>query len=93
MWEVWEHGRVDRQLGRLPSDVLRQYEKWKDIVTISGPEGLWPIRGFHNESLKGQWKEHRSSRLSEQYRVLYGVDGERLVVEVVSVTVHDDRRK
>lgn len=89
MWEVWEHRRVDRQLDRLPTDVLKRYEKWKDIVTISGPKGLKLIRGFRDEALKGKWNGHRSSRLGRQYRVLYRVEGKRLVVEVVRITPHD----
>ena len=93
MWEIFEHRRVDRQLKRLPPDMLKRYEKWKDIVAISGPHGLKLIKGFHDESLKGQWKGHRSSRLSQQFRVVYRVEQERILVEVVSVTAHDYRRK
>jgi len=93
MWEVFEHRRVDRQLNRLPTEVLKRYEKWKDIVNISGPQGLRLIRGFHDESLLGQWKGHRSSRLNRQYRVVYRIEAERILVEVVSVTPHDYRRK
>jgi addiction module RelE/StbE family toxin len=93
VWEVLEHRRVDRQLKKVSSDVLKRYEKWKDIVTISGPRGLRRIKGFRDESLRGQWKGHRSSRLSQQYRVVYRVENERILVEVVSVTAHDYRKK
>ncbi len=93
MWEVLEHPRVDRQLKQLPTDVLKRYEKWKDIVTISGPQGLRLVRGFHDEPLGGRWQGHRSSRLSRQFRVLYRVESERILVEVVNVTAHDYRRK
>lgn len=93
MWEVYEHRRVGRQLDQLPTDVLKRYEKWKDIVTVSGPHGLRLIKGFRDESLKGRWKGHRSSRLNQQYRVLYRVESERILVEVVSVTAHDYRKK
>lgn len=93
MWEIFEHRRVDRQLKKVPTDVLKRYEKWKDIVTISGPHGLRLIKEFRDESLRGQWKGHRSSRLSQQYRVVYRVENERILVEVVSVTTHDYRRK
>ena len=92
MWEILEHRRVDRQAEKLPVDVLKRYEKWKDIVTISGPQGLLLIRGFHDEPLKGEWKGHRSSRLGRQHRVIYRIERERVVVEVVSVTAHDYRR-
>ncbi|MBT5441805.1 MAG: type II toxin-antitoxin system mRNA interferase toxin, RelE/StbE family, partial [Gammaproteobacteria bacterium] len=70
MWEVYEHRRVDKQLGKLPVDVLKRYEKWKDIVELTGPSGLRLIRGFRDEALRGDWKGHRSSRLSQQYRVI-----------------------
>ncbi len=93
MWEVYEHKRVGRQLGRLPTDVLERYEKWKDIVTISGPVGLRLIKGFQDESLSGKWKGHRSSRLNRQFRVFYRIKREQVFVEVVSITAHDYRRK
>ena len=72
--------------------IPRWYEKWKDIVSISGPEGLRQIRGFHDESLCGAWSGHRSSRLNDQYRVIYRIERERVYVEVVSLTPHDYRR-
>ena len=93
MWEVYEHKRVDRQLKRLPKDVLKRYEKWKDIVTISGPQGLRLIKGLCDEALFGKWKGHRSSRLNLQFRVVYRVEGEQVLVEVVSITAHDYRKK
>ncbi len=93
MWEVYEHKRVGRQLGRLPADVLKRYEKWKDIVTISGPVGLRLIKGFQDESLFGKWKGHRSSRLNRQFRVFYRIEREQVFVEVVSITAHNYRRK
>ncbi|MBO6703180.1 MAG: type II toxin-antitoxin system mRNA interferase toxin, RelE/StbE family [Pseudomonadales bacterium] len=93
MWKVYEHRRIDKQLQKLPVDILKKYEKWKDIVEISGPSGLRLIRGFRDEALRGEWKGHRSSRLGQQYRIIYKVDGERLLVEVVEVNPHDYRRK
>ena len=71
MWEVFEHRNVTKRLKRTPQEVLKRYEKWKDIVEVSGPEGLKLIRGFNDEALKGEWKGHRSSRLNQQYRVIY----------------------
>ena len=89
MWEVLEHRRVDRQLDKAPTEVLKRYEKWKDIVRISGPQGLRMIRGFRDEALKGRWQDHRSSRLNQQYRVVYRVEREKILVEVVTVTPHE----
>jgi len=93
MWEVYEHRRVSRQLGSVPVDVLKRYEKWKEIVSISGPEGLRRIRGFNDETLRGEWKGFRSSRLSLQYRVIYRVERDKVLVQVIRVTPHDYRRK
>ena len=92
MWEVYEHRRVSRQLGSMPVDVLKRYEKWKEIVAVSGPEGLRKIRGFNDEALRGEWKGFRSSRLSLQYRVIYRVERDKVLVQVIRVTPHDYRR-
>lgn len=93
MWEILEHRRTARQLKKLPLEILKRYEKWKDIVSVSGPAGLRMIRGFNEEPLDGEWNGHRSSRLNEQYRVIYRVERNEVRVEVVSVTAHDYRRK
>ena len=93
MSEIYEHRKAVKQLESLPMDVLKRYEKWKDIVSISGPEGLRQIKGFRDETLRGEWKGHRSSRLNVQYRVIYKVEKDLVLVQVVSVTPHDCRRK
>lgn len=92
MWRVEEHRRVEKQLDAVPKDILKRYEKWLDIATISGPPGLRAITGFRDEALSGEWKGHRSSRLSIQYRVIYRVVAEEQIFRVVSVTAHDYRR-
>lgn len=93
MWEVYEHRRAAKRLDRLPKEILKRYEKWKDIVRISGPAGLRLIKGFHDEGLHGEWKGHRSSRLGEQYRVIYMVEEQKVLVLVLDITAHDYRRK
>ena len=92
MWEIYEHRKLAGQLRKIPKDVLQRYEKWKDIVMISGPSGLKQIRGFNDEALRGDWKGFRSSRLNSQYRVIYKVEKDKVLVEVVKVTAHDYRR-
>ena len=93
MWEVYEHRRIVRRVQRLPVEILKRYEKWKDIVAISGPHGLRLIKGLNDESLSGEWKGHRSSRLGQQFRVLYRIEKDQIRVEVVDVTAHDYHRK
>jgi len=89
MWEVYEHRRLTKVIPRLPEMVLQRYEKWKDIVRISGPVGLRTIKGFGDEALRGAWVGHRSSRLGQQYRVIYQVERQEVVVYVVDLTPHD----
>ena len=93
MWQVLEHRNVLRRVRKMPKQVLKRYEKWKDIVHLSGPSGLRQIRGFNDEPLRGEWRGHRSSRLGEQYRVIYKVENKRLLVMVIDLTAHDYRRK
>ena len=93
MWHIEEHRRVDKQLSAsVPQEILKRYEKWKDIAMLSGPSGLRAIKGFHDEALSGDWKGHRSSRLGLQWRVIYHVRVRVLLIQVVQVTPHDYRR-
>jgi addiction module RelE/StbE family toxin len=92
VWEIYENRRVTRRLRGMPVEILKRYEKWKDIVRISGPQGLKLIQGFKDEALSGNWKGFRSSRLNIQYRVIYKVQKDQVLVEVERVTPHDYRR-
>ena len=94
MWQIVEHRRVDKQLSdAVPVEVLKRYEKWKDIARLSGPPGLRAIKGFHDEALLGEWKGHRSSRLGlNKRRVNYLIVANVLQIQVVHVTAHDYRR-
>ncbi len=95
MWTILEHRHVDRDLSarRVPVEILKRYEKWKDIASISGPQGIRAIRGFRDEALSGEWEGHRSSRLNDQWRVIYTIQADRLLVQVVRVTDHDYRKR
>ena len=92
MWRIEEHRRVDKQVASIPKEILKRYEKWKDIAVISGLPGLRLIKGLHDEGLSGQWQGYRSSRLGLQWRVIYRVIPERLLFQVASITAHDYRR-
>ena len=93
MWEIYEHNSLVKKLRKIPVEVLKKYEKWKDIVAISGPQGLRLIKGFHDEALRGQWQGFRSSRLGQQYRLIYKIEDKKLYVKVIDITPHDYRRK
>jgi mRNA-degrading endonuclease RelE of RelBE toxin-antitoxin system len=93
MWEIFEHWHLQKRFQRLPEEVLKRYEKWKDIVKISGPAGLRLIKGFHDELLRGKWSGYRSSRLGLRYRVIYRIVSRKIMVQVIDITAHDYRRK
>jgi addiction module RelE/StbE family toxin len=92
MWRIEEHRRVDRQLASATREILKRYEKWKDIAMLSGPPGLRLIRGFNDEALSGEWKGHRASRLGLQWRVIYRTEPQQQLFQVISITAHDYRR-
>jgi len=93
MWQVYEHTGALKGLKSLPNGILKRYEKWKDIVSISGPDGLKQIKGFNDEALSGDWKDCRSSRLNIKYRIIYKIENQQLYVKVIKVTAHDYRKK
>ena len=92
MWRIEEHRRVDKRLSGAPREILKRYEKWKDIASLSGPPGLRLIKGFHDEALSGAWAGYRSCRLGLQWRVIYRVAADEDAFQVASVTPHDYRR-
>lgn len=93
MWIIYEHRNTVKKLPCLPQEILKRYEKWKDVARISGPQGLQLIKGFHDEPLQGKWTGHRSSRLNLQYRIIYRIERDEFYIEVVELTAHDYRRK
>ncbi len=93
MWEVLESRRAEKNIDRLPLHIIEKYEFWKNVVHISGPEGLRAFKGFRDHSLKGDWKGHRSFYLNDTYRVIYRTDGQEVQVYVVDVNPHDYRRR
>ena len=93
MWRIEEHRRLDKQCASAPQEILKRYEKWKDIATISGPLGLRQIAGLNDEALSGTWKGFRSSRLGLQYRIIYRVVADEMLFQIESLTPHDYRRR
>ena len=89
MWFVREHRDAAKVLKKAPRHIQVNYLAWKRIVEIEGPAGLSAIKGFHDEALKGTWKGCRSSRLSNQWRVIYSVEQEECVVYVIEINPHD----
>jgi plasmid maintenance system killer protein len=88
MWRIREHHNLDKIIAKMPLQVVKKYELWKDIVFRHGPNKLQEFPGFHDEKLKGEYKGQRSSRLNIQYRVIYSVEKEVVSVYVIDITPH-----
>lgn len=89
MWHIREHCSIDKIIAKLPLQVIKKYELWKDIVFRHGPGKLKEFPGFHDEKLKGKLEGRRSSRLNIQYRVIYCVENEIVTVYVIDITTHN----
>lgn len=92
MWTILESHDVHKAILKIPKDIVRKYEFWKNVVRFQGPEGLRRIKGFHDEALKGKRKGERSSRLSIKYRVIYEIEDKTAIVSALDLTAHDYRR-
>jgi len=92
MWTVLESRAASKALDKAPAEIVRKFHAWAEIVQQSGPQGVRAIRGFHDEPLAGEWSGFRSSRLGLQWRVIYKVEANQVMVHVVRVTPHDYRR-
>lgn len=88
MYTVLEHKNIAKTLKKIPFEICKNYLAWKRIVELEGPQGLRLIKGFHDESLKGEWSGFRSSRLNKQWRVIYKIDKDELIVYVVEINPH-----
>jgi mRNA-degrading endonuclease RelE of RelBE toxin-antitoxin system len=89
MWHVLEHRSIAKICGKLPPQVVKKYELWKDIVFRHGHDKLREFPGFHDEKLRGPRRNQCSSRLSLRYRVIYTVDADYITVYVLELTPHD----
>jgi Txe/YoeB family toxin of Txe-Axe toxin-antitoxin module len=89
MWHIQEHRKIEKTIIKLPLQVVKKYELWKDIVYRHGPKKLKELPGFNDEKLKGDQLGRRSSRLNLQYRVIYMVEEDIVTVYVLEINPHE----
>ena len=89
MWQIEEPQKLEKKWHKLPHQVLKKYELWKSLIRYNGPLILCNFPGFHDESLKGEWKGFRSSRLNIQFRVIYEVFEKETLVRVEDINPHE----
>jgi len=88
MWHIREHRKLNKVVEKLPLQVAKKYELWKNIVFRHGPDKLKEFPGFHDENLKGDREGQRSSRLNIQYRVIYSIEKEIVTIYVIDIIPH-----
>jgi DNA-binding XRE family transcriptional regulator/plasmid maintenance system killer protein len=88
MWYIREHKSIEKASQKIPVQVLKKYELWKEIVFRHGPDKLREFPGFNDEHLKGDRMGQRSSRLNRLYRVIYAIDKSIITVYVLEITPH-----
>jgi len=88
MWQIVEHRSIAGTCRKLPVQVVKKYELWKDIVFRHGPDKLRDFSGFHDEQLKGEREGQRSSRLNIKYRLIYKVEKDVVKVSVIDINAH-----
>lgn len=93
MWNVFLEKNVVKALNRAPNEIQEKFEKWKDIVQLQGPKGLFETKGFRDHALKSEWQGARASRLNDQWRVIYYVVANEGKILVMEGTPHDYRKK
>ncbi len=93
MWHIWEHRNIPKKCKKLPPQILKKYELWKDLIFRHGPKILKEYSGFEDEALVGNRAGQRSSRLNKKYRVIYTVNGAEVTVYVLEVTPHKYKEK
>lgn len=83
-YEVYLTKQARKQFKKLPTHIRQALRTWASLINAHGIESMRKIPGYHDEPLKGQRFDQRSSRLSKGYRVIYQ---EEPSVEIITVTV------
>jgi len=88
MWKILEEKSIKKACRKVPPQVLKKYELWKDIVFRHGPQKFKEFPSFNDEALKGDRKGQRSSKLNLQYRVIYEIENHIVTIYVLEITPH-----
>jgi mRNA-degrading endonuclease YafQ of YafQ-DinJ toxin-antitoxin module len=84
-WRVIESRLLARQIHRAPREIQRKYMAWRNLVQHSGPH---LGGGFRVHALQGSRKGQKSAWLNRQWRVIFKMVEDQLIVEALEVTPH-----
>jgi plasmid maintenance system killer protein len=85
-WQIREKKGVRQVIDRAPQAVQRKYRLWLSTVRTYGPHGLTQVPGFVTKALQGPQAGRHESRLNDRYRVIFEVDGQFCLVDVIEIT-------
>lgn len=84
-WRVIESRLLARQIRRAPREIQEKYAVWRDLVECLGPQ----LRGgFRVHPLQGDRRGQKSAWLNRQWRVIFKVLDDQLIVEALELTPH-----
>lgn len=100
MWTIKEATSVKRQLkvdfgnGKITRDDIVVIKKWYEDMERLGPEALMKMGKYDDHHLDGDWQGYRSACFSPQGRIIYTVQEDLILVEVIRITPdHDYTRR
>ncbi len=88
---VWLTKFADKQLKKLPSNIVAAFWTWVKTVELDGIRNTRKLSGYHDEPLKGDRKGQRSIRLNKAYRVIYEEtnSGNIILIAVQEINKHE----
>lgn len=92
MWLIKQSKKSMKQLKKVPKEIREEFEVWRKVIELSGPQALRKIPGYRDHSLQGEWKGARSSSLNIKWRVIYYVQKKEVMILVMEVNAHEYKK-
>ncbi len=98
-WKIEYDSTVEIQLrqnfatGKLTKEDVALLKLWSIEVEEHGPKHLQKNKIWDDHPLEKEWAGHRSSCFSYKGRIIYRVDGVKIIVRVVRITLEHDYKK
>ena len=96
MWKVLFTDKCEKEIkslikkGLMSEDDMRVIGIWIKQVKKHGPESLGQRSNWNDHALDRKWSGHRASNYSYSGRIIYKVDGKKIIVKVVRISPDHD---
>ena len=87
-WQVIDY-KLKKEIDKLPVQCKKKYAVFRHVSEFSGLHGLSKYPGFKLEMLKGTLRGAYSIRLNIAYRVLFSVNEEHKVIQIMEISKHE----